>query len=200
MISVMTYSKASTPAKHGPLFSQDTITTLSALVPLVNSELGGPDVLATPTTLGAFLDEHGWTGRRDGDDAEIQEMRALRARVRALWELLDQEDALVDEVNGLLAATQANPWLARHPEAPYWHLHFNRTDDPLAVRIGADIAMTIAELIRADETTRLKRCAAPDCAAVLVDLSKNRSRLFCDIGNCGNKQHAAAYRARKARG
>ncbi|MGL6236057.1 MAG: CGNR zinc finger domain-containing protein [Segniliparus sp.] len=195
----MTQSQHGTPAKHGTIFSQDTIATLLSLVPLANSELGGTDVLADSDALGAFLDEHGWTGRRDGDDAELGAMRALRVRVRALWELLDQEEALVDEVNALLVATKANPWLTRHPEAPYWHLHFNRTDDPLAVRIGADIAMTFAELIRADETSRLKRCAAPDCSAVLVDLSKNRSRMFCDIGNCGNKQHAAAYRARKAR-
>ena len=39
-------------------------------------------------------------------------------------------------------------------------------------------------------------CAAPDCQAVLVDLSKNRSRRYCDTGNCGNRQHVAAYRER----
>jgi predicted RNA-binding Zn ribbon-like protein len=33
---------------------------------------------------------------------------------------------------------------------------------------------------------------------VLVDLSRNRSRMFCDTGNCGNRQHVAAYRERRA--
>ncbi|EFV12013.1 CGNR zinc finger domain-containing protein [Segniliparus rugosus] len=188
-----------TETKHGTLFSQDVIATLLALAPLVNSELGGADVLASQSALRGYLDEHGWTGRRDGDEAELAAMRALRARIRVLWELLDQEEALVAEVNSLLAANRANPWLTRHPEAPYWHLHFNQTDDPLAERIGADVAMTFAELIRADELSRLKRCAAPDCDAVLIDLSRNRSRMFCDIGNCGNRIHVAAYRARKAR-
>jgi predicted RNA-binding Zn ribbon-like protein len=32
---------------------------------------------------------------------------------------------------------------------------------------------------------------------VLVDLSKNRSRRFCDSG-CGNRTNVAAYRARRA--
>ena len=48
------------------------------------------------------------------------------------------------------------------------------------------------------ETGRLRRCEAPDCEAVLVDLSKNRSRRYCDTGNCGNRQHVAAYRERRA--
>jgi predicted RNA-binding Zn ribbon-like protein len=185
-----------TELKRGALFSQDTLTTLLALAPLVNSELGGPDVLESTETLRSFLDEHGWTGRRDGDEAELEAMRALRTRISALWALLDNEEALVAEINSLLATTRANPWLTRHSEAPYWHLHFNQPDDPLAERIGAEIAMAFAEIIRSDEISRLKQCAAPDCSAVLVDLSRNRSRMFCDIGNCGNRMHVAAYRAR----
>jgi predicted RNA-binding Zn ribbon-like protein len=31
-----------------------------------------------------------------------------------------------------------------------------------------------------------------------MDLSRNRSRIFCDTGNCGNRQHVAAYRERRA--
>jgi predicted RNA-binding Zn ribbon-like protein len=58
--------------------------------------------------------------------------------------------------------------------------------------------MSLADLIRAGELRRLKTCAAPDCGAVLVDLSRNRSRMFCDTGNCGNRQHVAAYRSRRA--
>ena len=48
------------------------------------------------------------------------------------------------------------------------------------------------------ETGRLRRCEAPGCDAVFVDLSKNRSRRYCDTGNCGNRQHVAAYRERRA--
>jgi predicted RNA-binding Zn ribbon-like protein len=62
----------------------------------------------------------------------------------------------------------------------------------------AQIAFALADLVRLGETERLRRCLAPGCRAVLVDLSKNRSRMYCDTGNCGNRQHAAAYRARQA--
>ena len=50
---------------------------------------------------------------------------------------------------------------------------------------------------RSDELERLRLCDAPDCDAVLVDLSRNRSRRYCDTGNCGNRANVAAYRARK---
>ena len=50
--------------------------------------------------------------------------------------------------------------------------------------------------IRADELARLRVCAADDCEDVVVDLSKNRSKRFCD-GGCGNRANVAAYRARR---
>ena len=53
-------------------------------------------------------------------------------------------------------------------------------------------------LVRLDEASRVKVCAADDCAAIVVDLSKNRSKRFCDVGNCGNRVNVNAYRARKA--
>ncbi len=80
---------------------------------------------------------------------------------------------------------------------PDWHLHLASVDDPLAQRMGAEMAMALADLIRGGELRRLKICAAPDCEAVLTDLSRNRSRIFCDTGNCGNRQHVAAYRQRQ---
>ena len=87
--------------------------------------------------------------------------------------------------------TNGNNWM------PQWHLHLASPEDPLAKRMGAEMAMALADLIRAGELRRLKTCAAPDCDAVLIDLSRNRSRMFCDTGNCGNRQHVAAYRERR---
>ena len=52
-------------------------------------------------------------------------------------------------------------------------------------------------VIRLGERDRLQVCSAEDCDDVYVDLSRNRSRKFCD-GTCGTKANVAAYRARKA--
>ena len=62
------------------------------------------------------------------------------------------------------------------------------------------VAMALADLVRLQELDRLRLCEADDCRAVLVDLSRNHSRRYCDTGNCGNRQHVAAYRARRRSG
>ncbi|WP_232021372.1 MULTISPECIES: CGNR zinc finger domain-containing protein [Pseudonocardia] len=106
-------------------------------------------------------------------------------------------DRTVELVNTILAETDARPRLARH-DGWDWHLHVTPREAPLADRMGAEIAMSIVELVRGDDLSRLRRCAGEDCDAVLVDLSRNRSKRFCDTGNCANRAHVAAYRARRA--
>lgn len=184
------------------LFSHDTELTLRAACALVNSDRSGAepttDQLADQSALDAYLDGYGWTGRRDRNAAELDAVHRLRVRLGRIWAVAADEDHTVAHVNDLLVDTRAAPWLTRHPEMPEWHLHLASPNDPLAQRMGAEMAMALADLIRVGELRRLKTCAAPDCDAVLVDLSRNRSRMFCDTGNCGNRQHVAAYRERRA--
>jgi predicted RNA-binding Zn ribbon-like protein len=76
-------------------------------------------------------------------------------------------------------------------------LHVTGPDAPLADRIAAQAAMAFVDLIRADALGRLRICAAEDCEDVVIDLSKNSSKRYCDTGNCGNRTNVAAYRARR---
>ena len=57
--------------------------------------------------------------------------------------------------------------------------------------------MALVDVVRTGALDRLRICAYPDCDDVLVDLSKNRSKRFCD-GGCGNRAAVSAYRARRA--
>lgn len=179
------------------LFSHDTELTLRAASALINSNRVEGEQLGDQAALDAYLNSFGWTGRRDHDVAELAAVHALRSRLGRIWECADDEERTVEQVNALLADTHAAPWLTRHPEMPEWHLHLASVHDPLAQRMGAEMAMALADLIRAGELRRLKICAAPDCEAVVMDLSRNRSRMFCDTGNCANRQHVAAYRERQ---
>lgn len=180
-------------------FTHDTELTVRAACALINTDRVEGEQLGDLDALDAFLDEYGWTGRRDRDQNELTEVRRLRARLGTIWAAAADEERTVGQVNALLADTKATPWLTRHPEMPQWHLHLASIHDPLWQRMGAEMAMAFADLVRAGELRRLKVCAAPDCEAVLMDLSRNRSRRFCDTGNCGNRQHVAAYRERRAR-
>jgi predicted RNA-binding Zn ribbon-like protein len=172
------------------IFAHDTEVALNAAVELINSEYdGGLDDLAG---LDAFVAEWGWTGSRRRTHAELAAVQALRPRLRQVW--FEDKDGAVAIVNRLLREASALPQLVKHDDWDY-HLHATSPDQPLADRMAVEAAMALVDVIRTDELDRLRVCAADDCDDVLVDLSKNRSRRFCDKG-CGNRANVAAYRAR----
>ena len=47
---------------------------------------------------------------------------------------------------------------------------------------------------------RLKACAAHNCEWAFYDTSKNRSRTWCNMAVCGNREKARAYRQRQRAG
>lgn len=180
------------------MFAHDTEWGLTAAAALVNTAIRDEELLPDIAALDGWLDANDYSGRRDLDAAELAQVRELRPRLRALWNESDV-DRVAEVVNDLLAQAQARPFLSRHDGWP-WHLHLTPSDAPLASRIAAEAAMAFADLIRVDQLDRLGLCAAADCDAVLVDFTRNRSRRFCDTGNCANRQHVKAYRARRAAG
>jgi predicted RNA-binding Zn ribbon-like protein len=175
------------------VFAHDTEVALNAAAALINTAHGGED-LPDVTALDAFVTAWGWTGERARDDRELADVRALRPRLEYLWRA--PEDEAVDLVNAMLREAHALPQLVRHDEWDY-HLHATPTDSALHVRMMVEAAMAFIDVIRMKELDRLRVCAADDCEDAVVDLSKNRSRRFCDSG-CGNRANVAAYRARRA--
>ncbi|KAB1908815.1 CGNR zinc finger domain-containing protein [Micromonospora sp. AMSO1212t] len=175
------------------LFAHDTECALVAAAALVNT-VGDPDGLPDVAALDAFFATHGWSGRHEHTDAELRQVRALRPRLRRIW--YADTDEVVAIVNGLLRESHALPQLVRHDDEPY-HVHAVPQDAPLATRMAVEAAMAMADLVRMGELSRLRHCDHPDCDNVLVDLSRNRSRRFCEAG-CGNRAAVSAYRARRA--
>jgi predicted RNA-binding Zn ribbon-like protein len=62
------------------------------------------------------------------------------------------------------------------------------------------VAWSAASLLAEGEGALVGRCQAPGCGWVFLDVSRNRSRLWCSAEGCGNRvrarRHAAARRAR----
>ena len=174
------------------LFARDTEQALAAAVALVNT--ADPEGLPTIEALDAFVAAWAWSGSRTRDQAELVAVRRLRPQLREIWAA--DETGAVDIVNRLLRQARALPQLVAHDGQPY-HLHAAPDGAPLQVRMAVEAAMAVLDVIRAGEFGRLEVCAADDCDSVLVDLSRNRSKRFCDAG-CGNRLAVAAYRARKA--
>jgi len=60
-------------------------------------------------------------------------------------------------------------------------------------RILWPIAQSAAELLTSPELDSLRECEAPDCAWLFLDHSRNRSRRWCDMKVCGNRQKARRH-------
>ncbi len=179
------------------VFAHDTEVALEFVVTLVNSATTGPggsDALSTLDDLDRLLATGSWTGSRARDQDELEAVRALRPQLRALW-TASEDDAVVG-VNTILRETSACPQLVKHDEWD-WHLHATPREAPLAERIAVEAAMALVDLIRLGELDRLRVCEADDCNDIVLDLSRNRSRRYCE-GGCAARAHTAAYRARKA--
>ncbi len=165
---------------------------MRAVVALVNSA-EEPDTLTSVAELDHWYAEHGYTGRHDGDAAELAELRALRPVLRDL--LTSPRDDAAELVNQMLFDARAVPRLVRHDDLD-WHVHAVPGDAPLARRVVVETAMAMIDLIRADELSRLDVCADERCESLVLDLSRNRSRRFCST-TCANRNAVAAYRARR---
>jgi hypothetical protein len=180
------------------VFIHDTQLALAAAVDLVNTSpetsSEGRDGLVDLTDLNRFLDERVYTGRLDRNDAELASLRGVRPRLQGLWGV-DRDDA-VELVNAMLRDARALPQLVSHEGYEQWHIHAAADDEALSTRILVETAMAFIDVIRADEYDRVRICSADDCRSVYIDYSRNKSKRYCDTGNCGNRQHVAAYRER----
>jgi len=106
------------------LFAHDTEVSLATTAALINTVPGASnssdDELSTQEQLTDFLDRVEFTGSRSGDARELDEMRALRSRLRQFW--TRDEDGVVELINELLRESDALPQLVKHGNWD-WHLH-----------------------------------------------------------------------------
>jgi len=177
------------------VFAPDTEVALRSVVGLINTAANGDEQLSTVADLDRFLEAEGFSGSRTRDAEELASVHRLRAELAALW--LADEATAVETVNRLLREARALPQLMKH-DGWDWHLHATSPEAPLADRMSTEAAMALVDVIRSKEMERMLVCAADDCDAVVLDLSRNRSKRYCDTGNCANRAHVAAYSARKA--
>ncbi|WP_327357430.1 CGNR zinc finger domain-containing protein [Streptomyces sp. NBC_01304] len=179
------------------LITHDTRCALDAVVDLVNSaaDADKADGLADVAGLREFV------LRNDISDVGVLSEHDLPAvrRVRGLFAEVfaaAEPRAAAQLINELVAAAGTTPRLTDH-DGYDWHVHYFAPGASVADHLAADCGMALAFFVVAGEQERLRRCEAPDCRRAFVDLSRNRSRRYCDSRTCGNRLHVAAYRARR---
>jgi predicted RNA-binding Zn ribbon-like protein len=179
------------------MLSHDTHLSLQAVVDLVNTSpaCDGREGLPSAASLRDFVAGHHVSSVSDSDFADVAAIHRVRERFRAVFGLTESS-AVADLVNLLLAEAPVCPRLTDH-DGYDWHVHYFAPGATLADHLAVDGGMALAHVVASGETDRLRVCEAPDCSSVLVDLSRNRSKRYCDARTCGNRLNVAAYRARK---
>jgi predicted RNA-binding Zn ribbon-like protein len=61
----------------------------------------------------------------------------------------------------------------------------------------APIVRTALELLMSDERERVRICSADDCVWLFLDTSKNRTRRWCDMKQCGNRNKVRRFYQRQ---
>jgi predicted RNA-binding Zn ribbon-like protein len=167
------------------------------------------DYIATPErflewSLRAGAVRSGQVGRRGSPARAWRTLRTdiirLRDHLYALFSAqIDRTPLPASAVRGL------DRWVHRSwrslrldPAAPDW-LRQRRARSVHDAALQA-IALSALELLRAGDLSRLRRCKAPGgwCGWLFYDETRNGSRRWCSMENCGALFKTRRYRLRKA--
>jgi predicted RNA-binding Zn ribbon-like protein len=159
----------------------------------------GDDAMQTPADAADFIrTELGdWAHlAHDLTEDDLRAVRALRSRLRTVWDA-DDTEAAAAAINEILRSVAARPRISMHGEAP--HLHFEPGSGDPVKDLGAVAAMGLSVALIDGGWERFGTCSSSSCDDVFIDTSKNRSRRHCSE-TCTTREGVAAYRARQKAG
>ena len=131
--------------------------------------------------LAADAQARDWLRARDGDDADIAAVRAVR-------------DDLQRVVRGNAGAETLNPYLETVRQVPRLH------DDGLGWELvsadwPAHVVLAWGDLHN-ERPGRLRPCANGECHLFLLDRSRGGTGRWCSMSECGNRMKARRHYSR----
>ena len=128
--------------------------------------------------------------------AVLARAKEFREALNALAEAIDHErqpaTSTLETIGMFLSSAYAHGRLVPYEGALQW---VSSTDDDLE-RIVWEIARAAGRLVVSPRLARIRACAASDCGWWFADDTKNRSRRWCDMKICGNREKVRRFRAR----
>ncbi|MFG3255750.1 CGNR zinc finger domain-containing protein [Streptomyces sp. NPDC048172] len=128
--------------------------------------------------------------------AQLERARELREAIHAAATAAARGDALptpaVEVINDFSARGRASAALTPEGERQWRLSSASPVEDALGV-IAADAISVIA----GERDGKLALCASPTCLAAFFDTSQSRTRRWCDMNTCGNRQKKARFHAKQ---
>ena len=168
-------------------------TLVAADEPVMRDSLPTPDEYRRWAERAGIAVDRARDAKRDA--AALRRAKALRRAIREIATAVAAAKPAPADAAALLTAETARSFrsraLAPTPKGLGWtrsRQDLDSVTDQLAVEATALFADT-GEL-------RLKRCIGAHCGWFFLDLSRNGSRRWCSMQDCGNRAKARRHRAR----
>jgi predicted RNA-binding Zn ribbon-like protein len=97
-------------------------------------------------------------------------------------------------LNAILARAMPHLHLVAGEDGFAWHWDEETVE---LDRMLWPVVRSAADLLTSDDLGRVRECAGEHCTWLFIDRSKNRSRRWCDMQECGNVAKVRRYRSRK---
>ncbi|MGP4005040.1 CGNR zinc finger domain-containing protein [Streptomyces sp. 4N124] len=126
--------------------------------------------------------------------AQLELARELRESIHAAATAAALQDALpssaVHVINDRSAQGRAAAILTPEGKRRWRLSSASSVEDALSV-----IAADAISIIAGERDGKLALCASPTCQAAFFDTSQSRTRRWCDMNTCGNRQKKARFKA-----
>ena len=123
--------------------------------------------------------------------AHAKELReALNTLALAVEQQRPPAPLALETISNRLADADAHGRLVPHEGALQW---ISSAEDALE-RVLWEISRAAGRLVLSPRLSRVRACAAGDCGWWFVDDTKNRSRRWCDMKICGNREKVRRFR------
>ncbi|HEY1271990.1 MAG TPA: CGNR zinc finger domain-containing protein [Terriglobales bacterium] len=124
----------------------------------------------------------------------LRRARELREAVFAIFSGIATGHAIppaaLEQLNNVVREAGGNRVLARGED--HFHWQWLQKDEPLHWILWP-IALGAAALLASDDMAKVRSCAAETCDWLFLDHSKNRSRRWCDMKVCGNRNKVRRF-------
>jgi predicted RNA-binding Zn ribbon-like protein len=140
--------------------------------------------------LRAYAQQHDSEARQSFRKA-ILLREALYRAFSAIAQGRSAEGADLEVISDFAAEALHHRYLAPASDGYRWEWR-SAAKNPLD-RITWAAAQAAADLLTSDELKLVRFCEAPDCEWLFLDRSRNRSRRWCDMTSCGNRQKARRH-------
>jgi len=138
-------------------------------------------------------------GAREEAEAVLGEVRALRTDLYRVLTAVAGDEAppsgAMTRLNDRVAEAGGHLRLVGQGDRDYRLAFEPGVREALRFPLLA-VARSAAELLTSPEAERLKLCDAHDCGWLFVDASRNRSRRWCEMAECGNRAKVRRFRER----